>query len=502
VVRRVAGGEYPVRSEVDAFKGPLVVRLDLTMADASAAADAAVVDLGAADSGVTADSGAMDADPVDAGPVDAAPADSGGFLGIACLATCGDQTCDDIEHCSCAECGCNPGCGDGDRAPAEACDDGNRVDDDLCSNSCALNDLVSTTTEARDNRMIFSMIGEDSFGLGWTKPVPVAEGGGAYLRRFHVSGVPLDADALFTGPDRVAIGIVPFAGGRTLTVFRGRGGVFGRMYAAQCSPDPLTADEGFFGAATFDYFDRAFAVPNQAGVLVVWSSKMLTSADTDGAAVYFRRFDDLGQPKEAAPVLVNTTFTGDQADARVAQLASGGFVIVWVDQGLDMKGRVFAADGTPISAEIALSTKQGDPLGPVRVAARPGGGFVAIWNERVAASKELMLRWFSEDGTPEGADIMANGQMPGGQGLGAVGVNAMDEVLVTWTDAGNCESGCSDEDGRGRLFASDKTPGAVMSFIDDVGSGPNTILPLPDGAFIVTMKGPMDRVLLRRVERD
>lgn len=445
----------------------------------------------------------MDAGSADAGPApDATPADSGGFSGLACLATCGDAVCADVEHCSCAECGCNPGCGDGTRTSTEACDDGNRRDDDLCSNGCALEDIVGPTNEAQDNRMIFGMIGEDAFGLGWTKPVPVADGGGAYLRRFHVSGVPLDADAIFTGPDRVAIGVVGFAGGKTLAVYRGRGGVFGRMYAAQCAPDPLTPDEDFFGNATFDYFDRAFAAPNPAGVVVVWSSEMLASADTDGAAVYFRRFDDAGQPKEMAPVLVNTAFVGDQADARIATLAGGGFVIVWLDQGLDVKGRVFAADGTPVSAELGLSTRRGDPVGPVRVAARPGGGFVAIWNEQINASKEVMLRWFEEDGSPAAAEITANPEGPGGQGLGAVGVNAMGEVLVTWTDAGNCESGCSDEDGKGRLFAADRTPGRQMDFIADVGSGPQTILPLPDGAFLVTVKDANEQIWLRRVERE
>lgn len=65
------------------------------------------------------------------------------------------------------------------------------------------------------------------------------------------------------------------------------------------------------------------------------------------------------------PTRVNTTLTGDQAQAAICALPGAGFVVVWCDLGTaggrDIRGRVYDATGNPVSSTDFLVTDPGAP---------------------------------------------------------------------------------------------------------------------------------------------
>ena len=60
--------------------------------------------------------------------------------------------------------------------------------------------------------------------------------------------------------------------------------------------------------------------------------------------------------------LVNTTTSGNQTWARVAELAGGGYVVVWEDDGLAfsaIRAQVFDTAGNRVGSEIAVIVQPG-----------------------------------------------------------------------------------------------------------------------------------------------
>jgi hypothetical protein len=90
----------------------------------------------------------------------------------------------------------------------------------------------------------------------------------------------------------------------------------------------------------------------------------------------------------------------------------GGFVAVWKDQDTDIiMGRLFRADGTPITGDIPISTASHPLTSNPYVAVGPEGSFVVAWNDReeVAADDEVWAREFTRTGVPVGSPFLVEG---------------------------------------------------------------------------------------------
>jgi hypothetical protein len=67
-------------------------------------------------------------------------------------------------------------------------------------------------------------------------------------------------------------------------------------------------------------------------------------------------------------ILVSTANANDQASPQITALANGGFAVTWMslDNGsnYDIRGRVFAADGTPVNgSDFLVSTANANDQG-------------------------------------------------------------------------------------------------------------------------------------------
>ena len=99
--------------------------------------------------------------------------------------------------------------------------------------------------------------------------------------------------------------------------------------------------------------------------------------------------------------LVNTTTTGDQRGARVAVLASGGFVVVWEDRSgafAAIRAQRFDATGKKLGGELAIAVQPGNNEVHPAVAAIAGGGFYVTWTQQVGTSNYILGSMFDGNG--------------------------------------------------------------------------------------------------------
>jgi hypothetical protein len=105
-------------------------------------------------------------------------------------------------------------------------------------------------------------------------------------------------------------------------------------------------------------------------------------------------------------ILVNAGKAGSQGAPDVAVAADGHSVVVWVD-GLfpaNVMARVLAADGTPRTGDLRVSTSEPDFQGHPRVAMAANGSFVVVWHARASQLEPSRVygRRFDAGGQPLG----------------------------------------------------------------------------------------------------
>jgi hypothetical protein len=83
---------------------------------------------------------------------------------------------------------------------------------------------------------------------------------------------------------------------------------------------------------------------------------------------------------------INETTPGVQGFPGVAALTNGEYVVAWHSNAsgkFAVNVRIFSADGTPATVELAVNTPNGADADKAAVAALEDGGFVVTWSETV-----------------------------------------------------------------------------------------------------------------------
>ena len=149
----------------------------------------------------------------------------------------------------------------------------------------------------------------------------------------------------------------------------------------------------------------SISILSDGSYVVVWRS---AGQDGSGLGIVGQRFTAQGE-RIGAEFIVNETREGDQDQAEVVGLASGGFVVVWrsfVDGLRQISGQVFDAAGAPVGGEFKINdTGTWDEVDP-DVLALPGGGFAVAWTHTYA--EDIHLRRFDDAGAAQGASVVVN----------------------------------------------------------------------------------------------
>ena len=176
---------------------------------------------------------------------------------------------------------------------------------------------------------------------------------------------------------------------------------------------------------------------------------------------------------------MNTGTANDQEVPAVAGLAGGGFAVVWATTELtqlhEIEGRLFAADGTPVSGELDISGYDLDVQWVPRIAPMQNGGFFVIWqdhslweafpNPNQPFQTKMAGRSFAADGTPAAAQFRVNQQYmdPGNPTAfpplnSDVGVLLDGRLIVTWRVGSGDATDGSGSAIRARLLTSTGVP--------------------------------------------
>ena len=107
---------------------------------------------------------------------------------------------------------------------------------------------------------------------------------------------------------------------------------------------------------------------------------------------------------------VNTTTPGQQYDAAVAPLSTGGYVVIWDDNDRqEVYGQLYDAAGNKLGGEFQVNTTiPGTQFFP-SVAPLTSGGFVVAWQSGTLANADIYARRYDAAGQPLGNDFLVQG---------------------------------------------------------------------------------------------
>ena len=219
------------------------------------------------------------------------------------------------------------------------------------------------------------------------------------------------------------------------------------------------------------------------------------------AVSYFiaNNLDAGGYEPSGAEFTVNNVTLYTQSRADFAKLAGGSFVAVWesTDAQQDtsssgIKGRVMAANGTPIGPEFLINTATANSQTYASVAGLAGGGFVVTWTTRDAVQDgnydSIKAQRFDAAGVKVGPEFLVNSQTNNIQWISSAAALDNGGFVIAW------ETYDSAQDGSGRAIkaqlydsAGAKTGGEFLVNTVTASDQMNCdISTLSDGRFIVT----------------
>ena len=263
--------------------------------------------------------------------------------------------------------------------------------------------------------------------------------------------------------------------------------------AAQLSPshDQLQVN----GDTTGSQRSQVLATDELGNVFVVWSTPGPLGTDTSGWTIRGRRFDPTGQ--ESWPEFqVNSYTTGDQTNATIAHLPTGGFVVVWQSLGSaggdwaspSIQAQLLDAAGGYSGAQFPVNTFfTGNQVLPA-VAADGFGNFMIVWSSQpVQGFTDINVagRLYDAAGNPYGDEFqISTGTLI--QSRPTVSADAIGNFVVAWQGNFFTPPDNSGSSIRARRFAG-STPGPEFP-VNTTATGTQgnpTVAMSPTGEFLI-----------------
>lgn len=171
----------------------------------------------------------------------------------------------------------------------------------------------------------------------------------------------------------------------------------------------------------------------------------------------------------------------------------GNYVIVWVrfydfDQPVEIYGRRFAADDTPIGPPFLINQNVTENGVPPEVSMRADGRFVVVWGSYLSASAgnvaDVKMRLYAANGSPLTNELTANATTAGDQSDPEVAMAENGQFIVVWRNV----DGPNASTLYARRFAANAQPLSGDLPVDTLSprfnQGPGVAL-LADGGFLV-----------------
>lgn len=301
---------------------------------------------------------------------------------------------------------------------------------------------------------------------------------------FHADGSPSGSELTLFGPLNGAINptitalanggfVATYAGFPHAAIFDSSGVQVGSTFSLGTAFTSAMASTGLAGG----------------GFAIVWSDSRTSGADTSGSGIRVSTFDQAGNTV-ITEVLVNTTTSGNQADASVASLAGGGFVVTWTDRSTSswlIKAQIFDAAGSKVGGEFAINPSAGPNAGSVEssVTALTNGDFAVAWYE----GSQHHVQVFTASGVPVGAEITVAAGFSGTQTGPELTALSTGGFVLTWV--GNVGA-LSDGSGTGIYFQAFDAAGVPIGSVQLANTTlagdqiQPSVVALDDGSFAIS----------------
>lgn len=233
--------------------------------------------------------------------------------------------------------------------------------------------------------------------------------------------------------------------------------------------------------------------------VVVWDSLGSTGNDSSDWSIQARRFAADGAAA-GAQFQVNTATTDYQRDPDVAKAPGGAFVVVWSSdaaigsdtEGSNIQGRLYDANGNPLTAAFQVNDHTPNDQTRPTVAMGAGGSFVVAWESYSSAGsdgdfKSIQARRFNSNGAPLAAQFQVNTYTTGIQSKPDVSIDGTGRAVIAW--ASNEAAGDADlESIHAQRYASNGTAAGAQFQVNQSTTFAQTnpsVASDPAGRFVV-----------------
>ena len=171
------------------------------------------------------------------------------------------------------------------------------------------------------------------------------------------------------------------------------------------------------------------------GFAISWHDERTCGTDTSRSSVHVRSFDQYGAALQRV-THVHLATNGNQADASIAALPGGGYVVTFTDRGGSswlIKARIYDAAGAPVGSEFVVNSGAGATSVESSVTVLASGAFAVAWYETGTAGSGHAIQLFAASGERIGSQINVPSGLAGtqvGPKLAALGDGGF---ALTWT---------------------------------------------------------------------
>lgn len=256
-----------------------------------------------------------------------------------------------------------------------------------------------------------------------------------YAQRYDAAGVAQGVELRVDTDNATAPSVAMDDDGNFVVAWQNsdadRRGIFAQRFDATGNPVGERVEVNTLTAG--EQHDPSLAVDPNGNFVISWTSFDYTK---NASRIYARRFDQLGEPRDATEFPVSPSpFDGVQYSATDMD-DQGNFVVTWSalpGDAAESRRWVFAklydTGGTSRGDEFEVDT-----LGVhTSVAMGPEGDFVVAW-ESTAGDHEIAAQWFDADGNRRGTLTGVPTSTGGGQrNHPSVAMDRAGKFVVTWT---------------------------------------------------------------------
>ncbi len=285
----------------------------------------------------------------------------------------------------------------------------------------------TTTTGTQDTNSfapprVVAMDANGNYVVAWSGNGPGMPDG-VFFQRYNASGVAQGSETRVnqtTGDTQDSPTVAMDASGNFTVAWRsnnqdGSGtGIYARRYNA--AGTALSAEFKVNTTTTNAQDNPTIAMNASGAFVVIWAS---AGQDGDLEGVYAQRYNASGAA-QGGQIAVNTTTTGDQWADSVAMDAAGNFVVTFSSADSNGAGvwmRRFNAAGTALSGEVRVnSTTTGDQDWS-SVAMAPDGDYVVAWrsSNQDGSGSGIYAQRFNASGVAQGSEFRVNSTTAGEQ---------------------------------------------------------------------------------------